>query len=217
MISKTKVATFLLNPYTDKALALLAIIPSLGSLYAFTLQLMAGHFDPFSFGIAFWCVFTIVPMLTRRTATRVSTSPLVWFITAGRTYWPFLLPYLIDRAHSVAIAPMPVAAGVFWISISIMVYSRIDLGRNISFVPARRELVSTGVYGWVRHPIHTGQLLFYAAYLLRFFSLGNVVVLGIGMAFVIAKTIAEENFLREDEDYRAYCKKVPYRWVPWVA
>lgn len=216
MAHKARLSAFLLNPYTDKALAFLAIIPSLASLYTFALQLMAGYFDPFSFGIAFWCVFTVVPMLMRRTATRVSMSPFAWFVTAGRTYWPFLLPYLIDRAHSSIIAPMLAIEIIFWLSIIVMLYSRIDLGRNISFVPARRELVSTGVYGWVRHPIHTGQLLFYAAYLLRYFSPVSIVVLGIGMAFVIAKTLVEESFLKEDEDYRDYCKKVPYRWIPGV-
>jgi protein-S-isoprenylcysteine O-methyltransferase Ste14 len=216
MPDRPKLAAFLLNRHTDKALALLAIIPSLASLYTFVLQLMAGHFDPFSLGIAFWCVFTVVPMLIRRTATRVSVSPLAWFVTAGRTYWPFLLPYLIDRAHTAAVAPMPIIAAVFWLSISVMVYSRIDLGRNVSFVPARRELVSTGVYGWVRHPIHTGQLLFYIAYLLRYFSLESMAVIGAGMAFVIAKTLVEESFLSEDEDYREYARKVPYRWIPGI-
>lgn len=216
-MARSKAHAFLINRYTDKVLAVLAILPIANSLYVFVMHAFAGQSDPFSFGIAFWGIFTVVPMIFRRTATRVSTKPLDWFITAGRTYWMFVMYYVLDTAHAIAIVPSLFPDTIFWLSVCIIIYARIYLGRNIGFVPARRSLVTTGIYGWVRHPIHTGQLLFYIAFALKFFSIWNWIVIGIGMAFVFAKTLAEDRFLKEDEDYRAYCAKVPWRWVPWIA
>jgi protein-S-isoprenylcysteine O-methyltransferase Ste14 len=216
-MSHPKAVAWLTNPYVDKLFAVVAILPTVSSVYVFVLQALAGQFDLFSFGIAFWGVFTIVPMLTRRTATRVSVKPFDWFITAGRTYWILLMYYLIDRPHSVELLPTSSTEILFWISIFVVLFARIDLGRNIGFVPARRDLVTTGMYGWVRHPIHTGQLLFYIAFFIEFFSPWNATLIGIGIVFVIAKTIVEENFLKSDEDYQAYCRQVPWRWIPWVA
>lgn len=216
-MTPARITSFLLNPYTDKALALLAIAPIVNSVYAFTLQALTGRFDLFSFGIAFWGVFTIVPMLTRRTATRVSIKPFDWFVTAGRTYWMFVMYYILDVVHATALVPMAFIEIIFWLSVFVTVFARIDLGRNIGFVPARRGLVTTGMYGWMRHPVHTGQLLFYIAFACKFFSFYNWAIIGVGIAFVIAKTIVEENFLKADQDYQDYCRQVPWRWIPFVA
>lgn len=217
MITKSQVEAFLLNPYIDKVFALVAMLPTITSLYVFIIEALKNQIDLYSFGIAFWGFFIVVPMLTRRTATRVSLRPWDWFITAGRTYWPFAMYYTLDVTHAVALAPFVVSNTVFWMSILFMMYARFDLGRSIGLVPAHRGLVTTGVYGWVRHPIHTAQIAFYIAHSIRYFSPWNVLIIGIGIAFVFAKTLVEEKFLKEDEEYREYCRKVPWRWVPWIA
>lgn len=215
MVTKKQVENFLLNPYVDKAFAFVAVLPIMSSIYDFVREVASGHFDLLAFGVAFWGLFIVVPMLTRRVATRVSLSPWAWFVTAGRTYWPFVMYYLFSLPGA-ALVPAAVSNAILLASVLIMIYPRIDLGRNVSFVPARRQLVTTGVYGLVRHPIHTGQLVFYVAYFLQYFSPWNALIIGIGIAFVIAKTFAEEKFLKEDEDYREYMRKVPWRWVPWI-
>lgn len=217
MVTKKQVEAFLLNPYVDKVFAFIAILPTMTSFYAFIAEALKGQFDLSAFGIAFWGLFIVVPMLMRRSATRVSLRPWDWFVTAGRTYWPLIMYYLLDVPHSVELMPTVVSNSVFWASILFMIYARYDLGRSIGFVPAHRGLVTTGVYGWMRHPIHTGQIVFYIAYVIRYFSLWNVAIIGIGIAFVFAKTLIEEKFLKEDEEYRDYCRKVPWRWLPWVA
>lgn len=217
MVTKAQVERFFLNPYVDKIIAFIAILPTTTSLYAFVEGMLRGQFDLAAFGIAFWGLFIIVPMLIRRTATRVSLRPLDWFVTFGRTYWPFVMYYTLDVANATALAPSVVANTVFWASILFMIYSRYDLGRSIGFLPANRGLVTTGVYGFVRHPIHTGQIVFYIAHIIQYFSLWNLLIIGIGIVFVFAKTLVEERFLKEDKEYRDYCAQVPWRWVPWIA
>lgn len=38
----------------------------------------------------------------------------------------------------------------------------------------------------------------------------------IAVVFIITKSIIEEHFLKDDADYRNYCLKVPYRWLPGI-
>ncbi len=207
----------MLNPYVDKLFALVAMLPTISSLVTFAQEALVGRVDLYALGIAFWGLFIVVPMLIRRTATSVSLSPLDWFVTAGRTYWVLIMYYVLDVSGSVELVPTVVSNTVFWASIFFMIYARIDLGRSIGLLPAHRGLVTTGVYGWVRHPIHTGQIVFYLAYLLHYFSPFNALIIGVGIVFVFAKTLVEERFLKRGEDYREYCAQVPWRWVTWIA
>lgn len=90
------------------------------------------------------------------------------------------------------------------------------LSRTIE-VQAGQKVVSTGLYGVVRHPM-------YAATLLLFLSMP--LVLASGMAFVIflaypaiiVKRIRGEEALlaRELEGYSEYMQKVKYRLIPFV-
>ncbi len=79
------------------------------------------------------------------------------------------------------------------------------------------ELVDTGVYGWVRHPIYggLGLLAIGAALLAR-----SPLSLGVGVLLLIylaAKSASEERrLLDRHPDYAEYRRRVPRRLVPWV-
>jgi protein-S-isoprenylcysteine O-methyltransferase Ste14 len=80
-----------------------------------------------------------------------------------------------------------------------------------------QRVISTGVYGFVRHPLYLGCLLMmFGAPLL----LGSVMGLVITVAgtFVLAVRIRgeEQLLLAELEGYAEYEKKVPYRLLPHV-
>jgi len=80
-----------------------------------------------------------------------------------------------------------------------------------------QKVVSTGVYGFVRHPMYLGGiLLFIGAPLL----LGSVygLIIGIFLSFLlVARIIGEEKMLVEElEGYVDYKKKVKYRLIPYV-
>lgn len=81
----------------------------------------------------------------------------------------------------------------------------------------KQHVVSTGVYGFVRHPMYLGAILqFIGAPLL----LGSVygILVGIGLLFLLAgRIIGEEKMLvNELEGYAGYKKKVQYRLIPYV-
>jgi protein-S-isoprenylcysteine O-methyltransferase Ste14 len=84
-------------------------------------------------------------------------------------------------------------------------------------VPAERKIVTTGLYGHVRHPVYTGLFLVILGTLLVYFSWRNLVLTAVWMGLWVVKTFVEENFLRKNPEYAEYMAKVRWRWVPYVA
>lgn len=81
----------------------------------------------------------------------------------------------------------------------------------------RQRVVSTGVYGFVRHPMYlAGILLFIGAPVL----LGSLYGLLIGVLIsllLVARIIGEERMLVEGlEGYADYRRKVKYRLIPFI-
>ena len=95
----------------------------------------------------------------------------------------------------------------------------IALGKNLTAVPKPIEggqLVTTGPYAFVRHPIYAGIILGTAGWgLLRSNLLGVVLALA-ALVFFDLKSRQEERWLTEAyEAYPAYQRKVK-KLIPWV-
>jgi protein-S-isoprenylcysteine O-methyltransferase Ste14 len=81
----------------------------------------------------------------------------------------------------------------------------------------KQQVVSTGVYGFVRHPLYLGDALFFIGTPMLFGSKYGI-LLGVVMLFVIAvRIIGEEKMLvGELEGYADYMDKVKSRLIPFV-
>jgi protein-S-isoprenylcysteine O-methyltransferase Ste14 len=79
------------------------------------------------------------------------------------------------------------------------------------------QVISTGPYGAVRHPMYSGALVMLLGTPLALGSLWGLAML-IPMIFTIAwRARDEERFLREHlSGYAQYCRTVRYRLVPFV-
>jgi protein-S-isoprenylcysteine O-methyltransferase Ste14 len=81
----------------------------------------------------------------------------------------------------------------------------------------KQMLVSTGVYGFVRHPMYLGGVLMFMGTPLL---LGSIYGFIAGMALsvlLMVRTLGEEAMLlRELEGYRNYCQNVRFRLVPFI-
>jgi protein-S-isoprenylcysteine O-methyltransferase Ste14 len=80
-----------------------------------------------------------------------------------------------------------------------------------------QKVISTGLYGIVRHPMYSGgTLLFIGAPLL----LGSVYGLAMGLLLIIliaVRSVGEEEMLRQELDgYNEYVKEVKWRLLPFV-
>jgi protein-S-isoprenylcysteine O-methyltransferase Ste14 len=123
-------------------------------------------------------------------------------------------PWLALRLWPVSFSTYCIGVALLVAGLAFSVWARVHLGRNWSgsvTVKQGHELIRSGPYAWVRHPIYTGLLSA---------LLGTVIVSGtvravIGFAIIAAallrKLRIEEGFMRETFPgvYERYCAEVP--------
>ena len=82
-------------------------------------------------------------------------------------------------------------------------------------VEAGQELISTGLYGLVRHPMYTGNAIMIVGIPLALGSYWGLILV-IPAVIVLGMRIGDEEKLLQDElaGYREYREKVRYRLVP---
>lgn len=84
-------------------------------------------------------------------------------------------------------------------------------------VEAEQKVVSTGLYGVVRHPMYVGALIMMVGTPLALDSYWGLVAVIPGLAVLALRIVDEESMLRDELDgYREYLEKVHYRLVPYV-
>jgi protein-S-isoprenylcysteine O-methyltransferase Ste14 len=78
-----------------------------------------------------------------------------------------------------------------------------------------QKVVSTGLYGLVRHPMYTGNVIMMVGIPLALGSYWGLVFVVPGLIALASRIRDEENLLRNELDgYREYSQKVRYRLVP---
>ena len=80
-----------------------------------------------------------------------------------------------------------------------------------------QPVVSTGLYGVVRHPMYVGALIMMVGTPLALASYWGLLTLIPGVLVFVARVTDEEKALREELDgYDEYTEKVQYRLMPYV-
>jgi protein-S-isoprenylcysteine O-methyltransferase Ste14 len=84
-------------------------------------------------------------------------------------------------------------------------------------VEANQKVVSTGLYGLVRHPMYTGNVIAMAGVPLALGSYWGLICAVPGVMMLALRIRDEEQLLQDELDgYRDYTRKVRYRLVPSV-
>jgi protein-S-isoprenylcysteine O-methyltransferase Ste14 len=84
-------------------------------------------------------------------------------------------------------------------------------------VASGQKVVSTGLYGLVRHPMYTGNVLMLVGLPLALGSYWALALVVPGVAVLAARIHDEEKLLREElNGYREYTQKVRSRLIPYV-
>ena len=111
---------------------------------------------------------------------------------------------------------------IFVIGYSIILFTMIqnEFAQSVVNIQDERNqmLVDTGLYSYIRHPMYTGFMLFFAGLGLW---LGSIFMATIGtiilmLAFIPRIWIEEETLSRELDGYEAYLQRVKYRIIPKV-
>jgi protein-S-isoprenylcysteine O-methyltransferase Ste14 len=195
-------------PWVDKTLAILAVLPF---VYPITLRFRQ-HIDIWEIVYLLQTLLIIATMVFRRIAVRISTNPYYWVLAVVASYWGLLI-LSIGQPGRPLIAPW-ILLPIYPVSVFIDIWGRLSLGRNIGVLPAQREIVDCGAYRWVRHPIYTAAILLIIAGTFTSYSLQNLLVYSLGVFWFVARTFAEEEFLRKDPAYSAYMGRIRWRWFP---
>jgi protein-S-isoprenylcysteine O-methyltransferase Ste14 len=181
-------------------------------------------------GIVAWYVIRY-PFQRRSRKAAVKTSLVdrtEWTLLAVLTVGFFLLPAIyaatgIPQRFDRAFVPLLAWLGVPTLILSLWLFSRsnADLGRNWSASLKVREghqLVTGGVYRYVRHPMYSSFLLLGIA---QFLLVPNWLAGTSGLAgtvlLVLLRLRREEAMMLDQfgDPYRDYCERTP-RIIPWL-
>ncbi len=155
--------------------------------------------------------FVVLLLVFRRDSRRLSRSSWDWLIAIGGTF-----TVLLVRPATTAIVLESVGITLQVAGTLFAIFGKVFLGRSFGLVAADRGIVSGGPYRIVRHPIYLGYLITHAGFLLTNWSPWNTAIYIVIYFFQISRILSEEQLLREDEAYRAYCQRVRYRVIPFI-
>ncbi|MDX2242675.1 MAG: isoprenylcysteine carboxylmethyltransferase family protein [Leptolyngbyaceae cyanobacterium bins.302] len=147
-------------------------------------------------------------------------------------YWVLLqialiLGFVILPVYPPGHSPQPPILYWIWAGAAILAIAGVgfslkgllDLGENLTPLPHPRndgQLVQSGVYGLVRHPIYAGVIFAAIAWALYQWSLSHLFGAFILFAFLDAKARQEETWLvQKHPDYLEYRHRVK-KLIPWV-
>ena len=140
----------------------------------------------------------------------------VFLIFAPRRSIPALsVPFLATTPVSFIVAAALTAAGLLF-----SVWARLHLGRNWSgtvTIKQDHELITTGPYALVRHPIYSGLVLAFVGSAIALGEWRGVLAVVILLLSFVHKLRVEEEWMRRHfgDAYRAYCARVP-ALIPFI-
>jgi protein-S-isoprenylcysteine O-methyltransferase Ste14 len=202
----------LVIPWVDKTISVVASLPFAVELYR---RWVVGHVN-FPRAVLGLQLLVIILMMVLRTApVRVTPNLWFWLLAFITTY--ATLGFTAYAGLGVSLISPIVGNGLAIVSMMILLYALLSLGRNIGFIPAQRKVVTKGAYGLVRHPIYTGTFVSLLAFVLRSYSVLNLTMALVLIALLMLRGVVEERFLREDPGYAAYLQEVRWRWLPGIA
>jgi len=199
-------------PWVDKSIAIVASLPFVVELYR---RWVVGHVNFPRAVLGLQLLVIIVLMVLRTAPVRVTPNPRFWLLAFVTTY--ATLGFTAYAGQGVSLISPIVGNGLAVVSMIILMYALLSLGRNIGFIPAQRKVVTKGAYGFVRHPIYTGTFVSLLAFVLRSYSVLNLTMAVVLIALLMVRGVVEERFLQADAGYAAYLQEVRWRWFPGIA
>ncbi len=100
--------------------------------------------------------------------------------------------------------------------IVLVIISMIYLRSSFSVLPSVRELVTSGPYQFIRHPIYLGEALYVTGMMLLAFNLLSVLFISAFFALLFARVRIEERKLMMEPAYLGYAQSVRFRFIPLI-
>lgn len=97
------------------------------------------------------------------------------------------------------------------------IFTLLNLGRSFGILIAERRIKTGGLYAYIRHPMYASDILLRLGYLAGHPGWLPAFVMFGSVAIYVWRARLEEAFLGQDPQYAEYVKRVPYRFIPFVA
>lgn len=186
--------------------------------------------------ITVFVAFTVVPSiylavtnpaaLQRRmkAGPMAESRPLQKLVMSGTILLVLAVAVLSAVDHRFGWSPVPTAVAVLGnvlvgvgLGITQLVIIQNSYAAATVTVESEQELVSTGLYGLVRHPMYVGVLIMMVGMPLALDSYWGLVALIPGIPMLAGRILDEESMLEHElAGYREYMGKVRYRLVPYI-
>lgn len=147
--------------------------------------------------------------LVRKYPDSVSAAPFDWVVAVVGTFSAF---FLIPADWGV----IPAARHAVVVGTGLTVLGMVSLNRSFALVAAKREIKTSGMYRFVRHPLYASYLLTFTGYVLANTTSENGVAYVFAMGCMFVRMFREEKHLAHDPQYAAYMQQVRYRVIPFV-
>jgi protein-S-isoprenylcysteine O-methyltransferase Ste14 len=179
-----------------------------------------------SFAITLYLVKKDPELLRRRMrggpfAEKQMTQKIIMSLTSLGFIGLIVVPALDHQFGWSQLPPSIVLAGDVLVALGFLAISFVF--RENSFSSATVELtsdqkvISSGPYGWVRHPMYAGALVMLLGMPVALGSWWGLLVVAVIFAALVWRLIDEERFLsRNLPGYAEYRQKVRYRLLPLV-
>lgn len=143
---------------------------------------------------------------------RLSTALVVLqFVALGLTLWPSAAQPIIAPVLCV----LPVIFGAL-VGVLTLAYNRLGNFNIVPEVKPDAELITTGPYRWVRHPMYSALLLFSLGSALYFGGWINTLGWVLLLAVLFAKSQREERLLAHHFDNYTNYKAMTRRFIPFI-
>jgi protein-S-isoprenylcysteine O-methyltransferase Ste14 len=173
--------------------------------------------------LAYWIIAArnVKPTRRRESLAGRMVTVVLTALTAA------LLAFRGQKPHWLNTRFLPQTMVAYWLGLLLVVlglafavWARIHLGRNWSgtvTVKDDHELIRTGPYGLVRHPIYTGLLLAILGTAIAFGEWRGLLAFGFLTVAFLFKLRREERFMSESfpDDYPRYRAQVP-ALIPFI-
>lgn len=137
---------------------------------------------------------------------------LLGFVMAGAG---FII--LLEKKYIFSTNPISIAVQIS--CVGLMIWARLTLGYrsfHLTANPTKGELVTSGPYGWIRHPIYASLIYFSWASLISFPFFDTVLsVILITCGLTLRLVLEERSLLSNYAEYGSYSKRTK-RLMPFV-
>jgi protein-S-isoprenylcysteine O-methyltransferase Ste14 len=133
----------------------------------------------------------------------------------------FIIPGLDKRftwsevpLHITIIAYVAILLGYL---IIFIVFRQNSYASRVIEVDEEQEVISTGLYGIVRHPMYVGVLIMYTPTSIALGSYWGLIPFALLPVSLALRILNEEKVLKENlKGYTEYCQKTRYRLIPYI-